>query len=160
MGQKQIVELRRPEVMRWMIMIVIMVMILPCALIAVSTLQASPLTSLLMVMFVLGGGWLVRALLMSDASAIMFDGERLYDDAGTELCRFDEIADIERGMALFKPSGGFVVVLNTAKPRGWSPGLWWRWGRRIGIGGATPGRLAKHMADAITGALASRMIDP
>jgi hypothetical protein len=88
----------------------------------------------------------------------MFDGERIYDDTGTELCRLDDIVEIERGLALFKPSGGFVLRVKTAGPRSWSPGLWWRAGRRVGVGGATSSRAGKHMADAITGALATRMV--
>ncbi|MEM7545807.1 MAG: hypothetical protein AAF367_09750 [Pseudomonadota bacterium] len=158
MDQNVVAVVSRPEAMRWVVLIVLGIMIVPCVLIAIASVNASPLTALLMLGLAAGGGLLARALILTESRAVLFDGTAIYDDAGTQLCTLDDIVEIERGLALFKPSGGFVVVMKTPGARGWSPGLWWRVGRRLGIGGATSGRAAKYMADAIMGALAARQI--
>ena len=75
------------------------------------------------------------------------------------------IASVDRGAFAFKPSNGFTVRLKSPAPRAWLPGLWWRLGRRVGVGGATPGKAARDMADVITILLkdpdvARRQFDP
>ena len=103
-----------------------------------------------------GLGWFAWAMATAKASSLTFDGETLTDDAGVVVCHIDEVDKIERGFAMFKPSGGFAILLKEEKPRGWSPGIWWRWGKRIGVGGATYGRAARNMSDAMTIAQAMR----
>ncbi len=73
--------------------------------------------------------------------------EELRDTGGRQLFALDDVAEIEKGLLAWKPAGGFAVVLHDAKPRIWVPGLWWRVGRRVMIGGATNGGEAKAMAD-------------
>ncbi|MEJ6609340.1 MAG: hypothetical protein QNL63_06380, partial [Paracoccaceae bacterium] len=68
----------------------------------------------------------------------------------------DQIVSIDRGMLAFKPSNGFIFKVKTAQPRAWNPGLWWRFGRRVGVGGVTPGSSTKMMADIIAAKLAER----
>lgn len=75
--------------------------------------------------------------------------EVLRDGTGLVLARVDEIEAVERGAFAFKPSKGFLLRLKAKKPRAWMPGLWWRWGRRLGVGGVTPGHQTKAMAEAI-----------
>ena len=72
--------------------------------------------------------------------------------------RMDEIDRVERGAFAFKPSNGFLVHLKKPGHRAWQPGLWWRMGRKLGIGGVTPAGQAKFMADMI--ALRLRGGDP
>jgi hypothetical protein len=48
-----------------------------------------------------------------------------------------------------KPSNGFTVVMETKQPRAWAPGLWWRVGRRVGVGGVTGASQTKFMAEQI-----------
>ncbi len=74
---------------------------------------------------------------------------RIVDSSGRELCRLDEIVSIDRGAFAFKPSNGFLIRLKSRKPRVWAPGLWWRTGRRVGVGGVTPASQAKFMSDMI-----------
>lgn len=83
------------------------------------------------------------------ALTIEFSDGRITDSAGRELCRLDDIQSIERGAFAFKPSNGFLIHLKSRKPRVWAPGLWWRTGRRIGVGGVTPASQAKFMSDMI-----------
>ena len=151
-------ELRRPEVMRWLVVTAVIVMLVISFSIGVRSV-ASPIAAVINLIAALAVGWFGWSMATAKASKVVFDGERLTDNAGVELCTIDEIENVERGFAMFKPSAGFAILLREEKPRGWSPGLWWRNGRRIGVGGATPGRAARNMADAITMALALKQIE-
>ncbi|GAA0298623.1 hypothetical protein [Rhodovulum strictum] len=71
----------------------------------------------------------------------------LFDSTGRELARIDEIARVERGAFALKPSNGFTVLLVAIRPPVWVPGVWWRIGRRIGVGGVTSAVEARAMAD-------------
>lgn len=73
----------------------------------------------------------------------------LRDSKGRKLCAMDQIARIERGALAFKPSNGFVIRLTEPAERAWAPGLWWRFGRRLGVGGVTSVSQGKAMADQI-----------
>lgn len=66
---------------------------------------------------------------------------------GRPLALMEDIQEIERGMFALKPSNGFVVRLKTKAAPAWAPGLWWRTGRRLGVGGVTSAGAAKAMAD-------------
>ena len=83
------------------------------------------------------------------------DGE-VRDSSGLVLARMDEIELVDRGVFAFKPSNGFTLVLRNKKPRGWAPGLWWRLGRRVGVGGVTSAGQAKFMAEQIAFRLKDR----
>ena len=80
----------------------------------------------------------------------------LHDSAGEVIAPLDQIARIERGTFAFKPSHGFTVQLITPQPRRWKPGIWWRMGRRVGIGGVMPGGQTKFMAEMLQAMLAER----
>lgn len=99
-----------------------------------------------------GAGLVVLADRMRRATAqsIVLTPEGLRESAGRALCRLDDIARVERGAFAFKPSNGLLVHLKTPGAAGWAPGLWWRFGRRIGIGGVTSAGQAKAMSDIIS----------
>lgn len=82
------------------------------------------------------------------------DELRLSD--GTLICRTEDIDRVDRSFFAFKPSNGFLITLKTAQPRAWAPGLWWRIGKRIGIGGLTSGSQGKIMADTLAALIAER----
>lgn len=68
-------------------------------------------------------------------------------DGGRVLARVEEIASVDNSaIALFKPAGGFVITLKETAPAGWASGLWWRFGRKVGVGGTTARVEAKQMA--------------
>ncbi|MBL4559156.1 MAG: hypothetical protein JKP98_25190 [Rhodobacteraceae bacterium] len=67
-----------------------------------------------------------------------------------------EIERVDRGALAFKPSGGFVLHLAAPGTAGWAPGLWWRVGRRLGVGGATNPMEGRAMADIIAVRIALR----
>jgi len=76
--------------------------------------------------------------------------EGLFDTTGTKLCTMDQIASLDRSFFAFKPSNGFVIRLKEPMDRAWVPGLWWRFGKRLGVGGITSVAQSKSMADTIT----------
>lgn len=93
--------------------------------------------------------WQAERLRRSTTVTIELTATELRDSAGTVLARIDEVQSVERGTFAFKPSNGFTLVLNSKKPRAWLPGLWWRFGRRVGVGGVTNAGQAKFMAERI-----------
>ena len=80
----------------------------------------------------------------------------LRDSDGTVIAEVDEIESIDRGFFAFKPSNGFLLKTKAAQPRIWRPGLWWCVGRRIGVGGMTPGHQTKFMGEIIASMIATR----
>ena len=82
------------------------------------------------------------------------DGLRMSD--GTVIAHLDDIHSVDRSFFAFKPSNGFLVTLKTKYPATWIPGLWWRVGKRIGIGGLTSGAEGKMMADTLSAMIAQR----
>lgn len=75
---------------------------------------------------------------------------------GEVLAKMDDIKKIERGVFAFKPSNGFMIVLKSPMPRAWRPGLWWRMGKRIGVGGITNAGQNKAMSEFMMVALNNR----
>ena len=87
---------------------------------------------------------------------IVLTESELRSTEGDRIARVDEIEALDRGVLAFKPSNGFMVRTRTAQPRAWRPGLWWRVGRRVGIGGVTPGGQTKAMAEILAALMAER----
>lgn len=112
-------------------------------------------------LLVLGVGVLVLGEAMRRATLrpLRLTSEGLFDSAGRELARIDEIAGIDRGMFALKPSNGFTLKLAAPRPRAWAPGVWWRLGRRVGVGGVTSAAQARAMAEILTALLAERAAD-
>lgn len=104
--------------------------------------------------------WVAWSLWRATAFRLVLTEEALIEEAldgtpGRVLCQLDDIAGVERGTFAFKPSNGFVVRLKTPAPRAWAPGLWWRFGKRVGVGGVTPSGQGKAMADVIAARIGS-----
>ena len=112
-------------------------------------------------LFVLGGAsiWIAEQMRRATALTLELTMEELRDSAGHVLTRTDDIAAIDRGMFAFKPSNGFLLRITGPAGRAWRPGLWWRMGGRIGVGGMTPGHQAKFMAEIISAMIAERAAD-
>ncbi|WP_212523993.1 hypothetical protein [Actibacterium sp. MT2.3-13A] len=87
---------------------------------------------------------------------VVLTAEGLFDGEGRVLAPIAEITGVDRGPFAMKPSHGFTVRLSTARGRGWAPGLWWRMGYRLGVGGVTPAAQAKVMSEALTVLLMER----
>lgn len=82
--------------------------------------------------------------------------EELRLSDGRVICRIEDIAKVDRSFFAFKPSNGFLLTLKTSYPNAWAPGLWWRVGKRVGVGGLTSGAEGKMMADTLAAMIATR----
>lgn len=77
------------------------------------------------------------------------------DSDGRILAELADIEKVERGVFAIKPSNGFVLITKKPQGRMWAPGLYWRLGRRVGIGGVVPAGATKFMAEQIAFRIAS-----
>ncbi|WP_299546791.1 hypothetical protein [uncultured Tateyamaria sp.] len=112
-------------------------------------------------LFALGGGsiWIAEKMRRATALTLELTPEELRDSSGQVVARTDDIQSLDRGMFAFKPSNGFLLRLNGSDGRAWRPGLWWRLGNRVGVGGMTPGHQAKFMAEILSAMIAERSSD-
>lgn len=96
----------------------------------------------------LGLGWMAWRTWRATARGLELTPDTLREtDGGRVLARIEDIALVDTSaVALFKPAGGFVITLKSPAPLGWASGLWWRMGRRLGVGGTTARVEAKQMA--------------
>lgn len=94
--------------------------------------------------------WMAQQMWRATARDLILTEEGLSDSSGAVLARVEQIAKVDRSMFAMKPSNGFLIQLNEKQPRGWQPGLWWRMGKRVAVGGVTAGRDTKPMADALS----------
>ncbi|NNE53560.1 MAG: hypothetical protein HKN30_14300 [Sulfitobacter sp.] len=100
--------------------------------------------------------WMADAMRRATGSAIELTPLCLRDRDGTVIALVEDIESMDRGFFAFKPSNGFLLKTRKADTRQWRPGLWWRIGRRIGIGGMTPGSQTKFMSEVIATMMATR----
>ena len=117
----------------------------------------APVQWALFLIAVAGGAlWAGSALWTATAQGLVLTETELRSTDGEVLAKVSNIASVDRGAFSFKPSNGFLVRLHQSAPRRWRPGLWWRAGRRIGVGGVTPGSRGKFMADTLAVLLQER----
>ena len=109
------------------------------------------------------GGVLALALALRawtrSAEAVVLREDGLWTETGAPIAPLPMVAKVERGAFAFKPSNGFLVTLSEPLPRAWSPGMWWRVGRRVGVGGVTGGAETKVVADTLS-AMAQGLMPP
>jgi len=102
-------------------------------------------------LFMVGFGtlalWLAQRMWRATRLRLELSLSGLRCSDGRIVAPMDEIIGVERGAFAFKPSNGLMIKLRRKAPFAWEPGLWWRIGRRVGIGGVTPGTPAKVMAE-------------
>mgnify|MGYP005989020985 CR=1 FL=1 len=96
--------------------------------------------------------WMAERMRRATASTIELTSKVIRDSDGTILAHVADIENLDRGVFAFKPSNGFLLRVKRGSELGnaWRPGLWWRIGRRIGVGGMTPGNQTKYMAEIIS----------
>ncbi|WP_037254535.1 hypothetical protein [Roseobacter sp. SK209-2-6] len=100
--------------------------------------------------------WLSWRMWQATAFHIELTETELRSSDGSLIAEVAEIEALDRGFFAFKPSNGFLIRLSSRGPRAWFPGLWWRAGRRIGIGGVTPGSQSKAMSEILAAMIAQR----
>lgn len=121
------------------------------ALVVYVTLVQPPALPWMIAMLIFGVTmlWQAERLRRSTLVTVMLTATELRDSTGAVLASIDQIRSVERGTFAFKPSNGFTLVLDSKMPRAWLPGIWWRLGRRVGVGGVTNAGQAKFMAERI-----------
>jgi len=125
-------------------------------------IAAPPADTVWLVFFLLAGAlsvWAAWGLAQRVRDGLVLTGEGLFALNGQCLCRIDEIRAVERGFGTFKPSGGFLIRLRAPGPRIWVPGLWWRLGRTIGVGGVFRAGELRALAEILQGICAERERD-
>ena len=119
-----------------------------------------PPANLLWQAFLIGMGlvslWFAYRMQEATTRKLFLTETALTDSDGTVLARVEDIVAVHRGAFAIKPSNGFTLTLKNPAPREWQPGLWWRLGRRVAVGGVTPGSQARPMADIIAVMIARR----
>ena len=103
-------------------------------------------------LIVLGAGalWLAQHMWQVTGRHLELTATELRDSDGTVLARVEDIASVDRSAFAMKPSNGFSIKTHRPQARCWRPGMWWRIGRRVAVGGVTPGSQTRPMADIIS----------
>ncbi len=104
------------------------------------------------VLSVLGASWMIGAT----EKRIELTRLELREGGGRVLAHVADIKSVDRGAFAFKPSNGFLVILTKPGARAWVPGIWWRMGRFVGVGGVTGAGEGKFMAEMISALIAER----
>ena len=100
--------------------------------------------------------WASFRLYRATDNTILLTREAISTQSGRVLCRLDDVSKVDRGFFAFKPSNGFLVVLKERGERSWAPGMWWHFGKHLGIGGVTSPRQSKEMVSIIQILLAEK----
>ena len=121
------------------------------ALVIYTTLTQPPALHWLIFMLVFGVAMLVLAERLRRATRleVILTEDELRDSSGRVLARIEDVVSVSRGAFAAKPSNGFTLVTNSRPGRAWLPGLWWRIGRRVGVGGVTAAGQTRFMAEQI-----------
>jgi hypothetical protein len=136
-------------------------MLVAVGVIAVYVALASPPTLTWVVFLIVTGvAALVLALQMWRATeyAIELTDTELRCTDGQLIAKVLDIEVVDAGFFAFKPSNGFLIRSAVPGSRVWRPGLWWRMGRRIGVGGVTPGAQGKAMSQILASMIAMRTL--
>ncbi|MGD9862971.1 MAG: hypothetical protein AB7S99_07145 [Pseudodonghicola sp.] len=100
--------------------------------------------------------WLADRMRRATEHRLELTRSELRSSDGTRIAAIEDIEGLDRGTFAFKPSNGFLVRTRTPGGRLWRPGLWWRLGRRVGVGGVTSAPQTKAMAQVLEALLAER----
>ena len=100
--------------------------------------------------------WLTGKLRRATLVGLELTHTQLRDTQGDVLAELDNIASLDRSLFAYKPSNGFLIRLKDKMPRRWEPGMWWRTGRRIGVGGVAAAAQTKAMSEIMSAMIAER----
>ncbi|WP_170759154.1 hypothetical protein [Ruegeria lacuscaerulensis] len=111
-------------------------------------------------LFVVGAAafWLAHRMWHATKDWIELTQTELRTGAGRLIASVEDIESVDRGVFAFKPSNGFLVKTRNKAANCWEPGLWWRFGHRVGVGGMTAAAETKFMAEILTTLIQSASI--
>jgi len=121
------------------------------ALVIYTTLAHPPSAGWMVFMLVFGVTmlWLAERLRRATTLVIELTETELRDTSGTVLARLKDVRSVSRGAFALKPSNGFTLIMHEKQTRTWAPGIWWRLGYRVGVGGVTAAGQSRFMAEQI-----------
>lgn len=99
--------------------------------------------------------WAVR-LWRASAVALELTRTEMREAGGRRLFAVADVDRVDNSPFAFKPAAGFLVHLTRAGSTVYAPGLWWRAGRRVAIGGVTARAEGKAMVELLNVMLADR----
>lgn len=91
--------------------------------------------------------WHAQTNLRFADAALILKRDGLFDNHGELICNLSNINRIDRGWISFKPSNGLLIRMHRPMPLKWVPGLYWRFGKNLGVGGMVSPVLTKEMSD-------------
>lgn len=111
-----------------------------------------------LVLVLIGVGFLVLSFRFwqTTASGLVLTASEIVETSGRRVVSLGDIDCLKRGTFAAKPATGFALILKGRGSAGWSPGLWWRLGARVGIGGALSRAELRAMSDRIEELLRNR----
>ena len=151
--ETQIIAQLTPSPMRRVAAVIVLLGLgLLCVNLGLAADTASAVVRVLM--FALGAGalWLaMRCWRATSRGVVLHNDGTLCEsgEGGRLLAHVSDVTSVARGPLATKPSQGLTLVLRVADRAGWAPGLWWRLGKRLGLGGVTRAHEGKAMAEAI-----------
>ena len=135
-----------------------MMAILGCLVIyiALSRPPEKLLIQAILVIVGLGALYLGDKLRQATKVSLVLTEEGVFESTGRSVVLMEEIEKVDRATFTIKPSNGLSIITKEKMSRVWAPGLWWRVGRKIGIGGVTSASQSKNMTQALTVLIARR----
>jgi hypothetical protein len=103
--------------------------------------------------------WMAERMHRATEHRIELTETELRTSEGQVIALVSEVVSIDRGILAIKPSNGFMIKTRQPGPRAWRPGMWWRIGRRVGVGGVTSAGQTKAMSEVLSALLAVRVKD-
>lgn len=113
-----------------------------------------------LILFGLAIMYLGEKMRKATLKSVLLTREGIFSSDGTKLVGIENVKSIDRGVFAFKPSNGFTVVMHEKQPRHWAPGLWWRLGKRLGVGGVVQASQTKSMAEVLAALVHQRAGEP
>ena len=98
--------------------------------------------------------WMAELMRRATLHGVVLTRDELRTTDGRVLARVDDMTGVVRGSFSLKPSNGFSVLTKTPQQKAWAPGIWWRFGKRVGVGGVTAASQAKYMSEILAAMLA------
>ena len=141
---------------RWFAVGVLSVLGVMLVVLSFNTAQAGFVYQAFLMVIGLLAVWEARRLWRATEDALELTRAGLRVRGGEMLVAMEDIDAVDRGVFAFKPSNGFLLRTKEKGARVWAPGMYWRFGRRLGVGGATAASQAKYMAEVISAVLAER----
>ncbi len=117
---------------------------------AVMQPPANPLWLVFLIVLGVAALWVAQMMWRVTSRELLLTDDALSDSSGAVIARIADVVKVDRGAFALKPSNGFALTLKAPGKRAWYPGLWWRTGRRVAVGGVTAARDTKPMADIIS----------